>query len=181
MQWLYEHAADNSSRFVLGTAGLSPLVCIGLNPSTAEPNKLDDTVTRVQKVALSNGHDSFIMLNVYPKRDTYPDDLPGGYDPALKADNERWISTTVAGRALPVYAAWGGIVTRRAYLAPLLRDILDLPALTNVQWLSRGDLVDGRHPRHPLYVAYREPFRDFDTNVYRGVLDTMTRYTHGSN
>src|SRR4051812_17137745 len=108
MQWLYERARDNSSRYVLGTVGTKPLICIGLNPSTAEPSKLDDTVTRVQKVARLNGYDSFIMLNVYPKRDTNPDDLPGGYDPALKANNERWISSTIAGRSLPVYAAWGG-------------------------------------------------------------------------
>lgn len=181
MKWLYERAADNNSRFVLGTVGTNPLICIGLNPSTAEPDRLDETLTRVQEVAHRNGFDSFIMLNVYPKRDTHPDDLPGGYDPELKTDNEQWISSVIAGRPLPVYAAWGGIIKKRAYLAPLVRDVLDLPGLSSVRWLTRGDLVDGRHPRHPLYVAYREPFRDFDTNAYRAVLDAMTRRTHAGN
>lgn len=42
-QWLYEHNDDNSARYVLGTVGENPLVCFGVNPSTAEPNALDAT------------------------------------------------------------------------------------------------------------------------------------------
>ena len=34
-----------------------------------------------------NGYTSFIMLNLYPKRDTYPDDLP---DEADKKIQEGW-------------------------------------------------------------------------------------------
>lgn len=72
MDWLYERTPDNSSRFVLGIDGANPLVCLGLNPSTAEPGHLDPTVSRVQEAARRNGFDGFIMLNVYPKRDTLP-------------------------------------------------------------------------------------------------------------
>lgn len=174
MQWLYERTADNSSRFVLGTVGEHPLICMGLNPSTAEPDKLDDTVTRVQNVARRSGHDSFIMLNVYPKRDPRPDNLPGGYDPALKVENERWIASIITSHSVPIYAAWGGIISKRSYLAPLLRDVLDLPVLRCTQWLTRGQLVGGKHPRHPLYVAYKETFRPFDIDRYRHVLDETT-------
>jgi len=81
---------------------------------------------------------------------------------------------------LPVYAAWGGLITKRAYLAPMLRDILDLPEMGNVKWLTRGALVAGVHPRHPLYVANREPLRDFDINAYRGVLDMMAKRSRGA-
>ncbi|POH71552.1 hypothetical protein C3B59_00005 [Cryobacterium zongtaii] len=68
MQWLYEHTADNSARFVLGTLNANPLVCFGVNPSTAEPNRLDRTVDAVRRVATLNGFDSFVMLNVCARR-----------------------------------------------------------------------------------------------------------------
>lgn len=181
MRWLYERTADNSARFVLGTVGANPLICMGLNPSTAAPDKLDDTVTRVQKVASSNGYDSFIMLNVYPKRDTIPDHLPADFDSTLNAENQRWIALTIAGRPLPIYAAWGGIIAKRPYLAALLRDILDLPELGEAQWLTRGRLTGGEHPRHPLYVAYQDPFQPFDIGAYQPVLDKMMGSTSENN
>jgi hypothetical protein len=62
-QWIYERSADGSARFVLGTVGVNPLVCFGINPSTAVPNAPDGTVARVSKFAV----DSWTMLNVYPQ------------------------------------------------------------------------------------------------------------------
>ena len=34
-----------------------------------------------------NGYTSFIMLNLYPKRDTYPDDLPDEADKKILEEN----------------------------------------------------------------------------------------------
>jgi len=166
MAWLYERTPDNSARFVLGLDGANPLVCFGLNPSTAEPDKLDPTVKRVDKVARMNGFDGFIMLNVYPKRDTLPDNLPDAFDLALKEENERHIVATLSGRPLTVYAAWGGIIAKKPYLQSLLRDILGLPGATSARWMRRGNLTDGVHPRHPLYVSYAEPLVPFDAAAY---------------
>jgi len=166
MDWLYERTPDNSARFVLGIDGTNPLVCFGLNPSTAEPNNLDPTVTRVDKFARMNGFDGFIMLNVYPKRDTLPNDLPDAFDVTLKGENERHIARILGARPLMVYAAWGGIIDKRPYLQTLLRDILLLPEVATVQWMRRGALTDGKHPRHPLYVALAEPLVPFDANAY---------------
>jgi hypothetical protein len=45
-QWVYEHAADGTARFVLGTVGADPLVCFGINPSTATPGAPENTVER---------------------------------------------------------------------------------------------------------------------------------------
>lgn len=166
MDWIYEHTPDNSSRFVLGVDGANPLVCFGLNPSTAEPGDLDPTVTRVQEVARRNGFDGFIMLNVYPKRDTLPDNLPDAFDLGLKGENERHIAKILGARPLTVYAAWGGIIAKRPYLQTLLRDILLLPEVACAQWMRRGPLTDGKHPRHPLYVAHAETLVPFDANAY---------------
>ncbi|MBV1756433.1 MAG: DUF1643 domain-containing protein [Dethiosulfatibacter sp.] len=75
MDWIYEKAEDNSSRYVLGKEGKKPLICIGVNPSNAEPEKLDNTLKSVERVAEANGYDSWIMLNIYPQRATDPNDL----------------------------------------------------------------------------------------------------------
>jgi hypothetical protein len=172
MKWLYERTPDNSARFVLGVDGANPLVCFGLNPSTAVPGKLDQTVTRVQEVSRRNGFDGFIMLNVYPRRDTVPKDLPDAFELALKEENERHIAATLSARPLTVYAAWGGIIATKTYLQPLLRDILDLPDVSSSQWVRRGELAKGVHPRHPLYVSYDQPLIPFDAAAYAKSLRT---------
>ncbi len=74
-QWLYERTTDNYARFVLGTIGNNPLICFGINPSTAEPGNLDPTINYVSSIATSNGFDCFVMLNVYPQRATNPNSL----------------------------------------------------------------------------------------------------------
>jgi hypothetical protein len=170
MGWLYENTPDNSARFVLGVDGTNPLVCFGLNPSTAEPGKLDPTVTRVQKVARLNGFDGFIMLNVYPRRDTNPNDLPAAVDLTLREANQHHIIGTMDGRDLTIYAAWGGIITKRPYLRPLLREILELPAVASSRWVRRGELTAGVHPRHPLYVSTDAPLIAFDSTAYARTL-----------
>lgn len=63
-QWIYAPSDDDSARFVLGTEGQKPLVCFGINPSTAVPGNLDPTVTRVRNIAAQNQFDSWLMLNV---------------------------------------------------------------------------------------------------------------------
>lgn len=41
MEWIYKNTSDNKSRFVLGTKGDKPLICFGINPSTAEPGNTE--------------------------------------------------------------------------------------------------------------------------------------------
>ena len=63
-RWLYVPDFYTEYRYILGTRGEKPLICIGVNPSTAAPDALDPTLQSVQRIALSNGYDSFIMFNV---------------------------------------------------------------------------------------------------------------------
>lgn len=166
MEWIYERSDDNLARFVLGTAGANPLVCVGLNPSTAEPSRLDPTLKRVAKVAAANGHDSFLMLNLYALRATDPRQLPRIADPALTAANADRIAKAIGGRPLTVWAAWGALIATRPYLPDLLLDIAALPALAPCRWHSRGPLTMAGHPRHPLYVRDAEPLVPFDIAAY---------------
>ena len=56
--WYYEPPVYLPHRFILGTVGEKPLACIGINPSTARPGALDNTLKSVQRLALANGFDS---------------------------------------------------------------------------------------------------------------------------
>jgi hypothetical protein len=167
MEWLYERAADNSARFVLGTVGENPLVCFGINPSTAEPNNLDPTANYVSRLAALNGYDSFVMLNVYPQRATNPNDLHKSFLPELKSENERFIAALIVNRPLTLWAAWGGLIEKRPYLVPLLRSIALLPELSDCRWVSRGNPTKGGHPHHPLYVKKEALFEPFGIERYR--------------
>lgn len=72
-KWLYVPNVYSEYRYILGTKGCNPLICIGINPSTAEPDNLDNTLKSVERIAHGNGFDSFLMFNVYAQRATDPD------------------------------------------------------------------------------------------------------------
>ena len=74
-KWLYAPNFYSEYRYILGTRGNNPLICIGINPSTARPDALDNTLKSVERIALGNGFDCFIMFNVYAQRATSPDDM----------------------------------------------------------------------------------------------------------
>ena len=73
--WYYEPHTYLPYRYVLGRVGRHPLVCIGINPSTAQPGALDPTLKSVERLANANDFDSWIMFNVYPQRATDPNDM----------------------------------------------------------------------------------------------------------
>ena len=64
-KWLYAPNFYSEYRSILGTRGRNPLICIGINPSTAKPDDLDNTLKSVERIAHGNGYDSFIMFNVF--------------------------------------------------------------------------------------------------------------------
>ena len=86
-KWLYVPDFYSEYRYILGTRGIKPLVCIGINPSTAEPDNLDNTLKSAQRIANYNGYDSFIMFNVYAQRATNPDHMEKEANPLLHREN----------------------------------------------------------------------------------------------
>lgn len=165
-QWIWDRTDDNSSRFTLGIIGPDPLVCFGINPSTAVPGNLDPTVTRVSNFAARNGFDSWVMCNVSPQISTDPKGMHLALDPELKAANEHHIAQLVNGKPLTMLAAWGVLIESRPYLVEAMRDIVSLPELVNCTWVSLGPLTKAGHPRHPLYLKSTTPFAPFDIHQY---------------
>lgn len=76
-------------RYILGTVGNNPLITIGINPSTVESEKMDNTLKSVERIAKGNGFDSFIMFNVYVRRATDPKQMNKEINPILHKENCR--------------------------------------------------------------------------------------------
>ena len=49
-KWLYAPNFYSEYRYILGTRGKNPLICIGINPSTAKPGDLDNTLKSVERM-----------------------------------------------------------------------------------------------------------------------------------
>ena len=127
-----------------------------LNPSTATEVQNDPTVERCERRARTLGFGSFTVTNIFAWRDTDPRNMKAAAEPIGPANNETILE---AGRiADQIIAAWG---THGAYLArgteveTLLRN-LGKP-------LYHLGLSKAGHPKHPLYIAYTEQPRLWET------------------
>ena len=171
-RWLFVPDTYTEFRYILGTRGQRPLVCIGINPSTARPDALDRTLQSVERVALRSGFDSFMMFNVSAERATDPSLMAREMNPLLRAENLRafeWMLT--AGGARTVWAAWGSLIEKRPYLADCLRDLAEAGLRHGARWVTFGARSKKGHPHHPLYLRADSPMEDFDLPGY---LRTLT-------
>ena len=166
-KWLYAPNFYSEYRYILGTRGESPLICIGINPSTAQPGDLDNTLKSVERIALGNGFDSFIMFNVYAQRATDPDAMEKTCNLQLHRENlEAFRYVLSISRKPAVWAAWGTIIEKRAYLPDCLRDMLAVGKEYGASWYCAGRVSKKGHPHHPLYLRKDEKIRPFDVDSY---------------
>lgn len=166
-KWLYAPSFYSEYRYILGTRGEHPLICIGINPSTARPNALDNTLKSVERIALGNGFDSFIMFNVYAQRATSPDDMEKICNPALHKENlEAFRYVLSLSKSPVIWAAWGAIIEKRAYLPDCVRDLLEAGQEFGAHWCCAGAISKKGHPHHPLYLRKDEKLRPFDVAAY---------------
>ena len=166
-KWLYAPNFYSEYRYILGTRGQNPLICIGINPSTAKPGDLDNTLKSVERIALGNGYDSFIMFNVYAQRATDPDAMEAVCNPMLHRENMEAFRYVLSVSETPaVWAAWGTIIEKRPYLTECLRDMVQLGQEYGARWYCAGNCSKKGHPHHPLYLRKDEKLRDFSCLSY---------------
>lgn len=166
-KWIYAPNFYSEYRYILGTRGNKPLICIGINPSTAEPDHLDNTLKSVERIALGNGFDSFIMFNVYAQRATSPDDMERQCNPLLHRENLEAFRYVLSISENPtIWAAWGSIVEKRAYLSDCIRDMVQLGQQYDARWVCAGEITKKGHPHHPLYLRKDEKIKPFDITAY---------------
>lgn len=120
-----------------------------LNPSTATELQNDPTVERCERRARALGFGSFRVTNIFAWRETDPKKMRAVADPvgpdndaAIRAGAD-WADMVVAG-----WGTHGAHLDRGPAVAALLR-------ATGRPLHHLGLTRDG-HPRHPLYIAYRE-------------------------
>ena len=166
-KWLYAPNFYSEYRYILGTRGKNPLICIGINPSTAEPDNLDNTLKSVQRIALGNGFDSFIMFNVYAQRATDPDAMERQCNLALHRENLKAFRYVLSISEKPtVWAAWGAIIEKRGYLSDCVRDMVAVGQEYGAKWCCAGAISKKGHPHHPLYLRKDEKIKPFDIEEY---------------
>ena len=166
-EWLYAPNFYSEYRYILGTRGKNPLICIGINPSTAQPGDLDNTLKSVQRIAHGNGFDSFIMFNVYAQRATDPDAMEHSCNMLLHRENlEAFRYVLSISKNPAVWAAWGTIIEKRDYLPLCLKDMLEVGQQYGAKWYCAGKVSKKGHPHHPLYLRKDEKIRPFDVASY---------------
>ncbi len=169
-KWLYVPNAYTEYRYILGTRGKNPLICIGINPSTAKPDDLDNTLKSVERTARFNGYDSFIMFNVYAQRATNPKDMDCAFNEQLHNENMnafRYVLSSYGdGNKPAVWAAWGTIIEKRPYLIDCVREMIKIGNEYDAGWYTVGKRSVKGHPHHPLYLKNNSPVEEFDIKSY---------------
>lgn len=168
--WLYVPPFYSEYRYILGTRGENPLICIGVNPSTAKPGALDNTLKSVERAAHFNGYDSFIMFNVYAQRATNPEDMDKAFNDFLHEENMKAfrhiLSLYKEGSRPAVWAAWGTVIEKRPYLIECVRDMVRTGEEYGARWFTIGKRSVKGHPHHPLYLPNGVKTEEFDALAY---------------
>ena len=168
---IYTCNASDTARFTLGNSGSKKIFVVGLNPSTANKENSDPTVSRVRTVSENNGYDGFVMLNLYPLRATDPKTLPKQADTELIKTNIKEIVSIADDDPTPIFwAAWGSDISSRDYLKVTLLQLNESVIKLGGQWVKFGPLNAKNHPRHPSRLTYAWTFSKFDMDKYLEII-----------
>ena len=164
--WLYDHD-EPLSRYTLGEIGERPLICVGVNPSTAVPDNLDPTVASVARYSKTMGYDGWIMLNLYPQRATNPDKMHKRFKKDIHLKNLHFIDEWLTKHPQSdIWCAWGTLIEKRDYLSQCLMEMFEIFESKNSHYYTRGKISKAGHPHHPLYLRKDSPMDEFDLGAY---------------
>ena len=156
MSWIYKNNINNTARFTLGeykNIADKTLICIGVNPSSATPNKLDPTLKKVKAITISHNYANWAMINIYPQRATNPNNLHTNYSVQLHNDNINEIHNLLTTfYNSDILFAYGNLISKRPYLKDCLADILNL--INSIQFNGKLYCIKRTakgNPVHPLY------------------------------
>ncbi|MBK5254015.1 MAG: DUF1643 domain-containing protein [Peptostreptococcaceae bacterium] len=172
-KWLYVPNEYRNYRYILGNRVKNPLICIGINPSTAKPDELDNTLKSVGRISRHNGYDGFIMFNVYAHRATDPNNMEKELNEYLHEQNMKafeYVLKNTENCNPSLWAAWGTIIEKRAYLPECLKDMIEIGVKYEADWYTAGKRSVKGHPHHPLYLRKDSVLDEFNV---RGYLETV--------
>lgn len=132
---------------------LPKLCIIMLNPSTANAEQNDPTISRCINLAKEWGYGGVEVVNLFAYRATNPRDLWQADDP-VGPSNDRYIKYAAAHSESCV-VAWGNLPPTRLARAKSVLQILRARKL-----LCPG-VTKLSHPRHPLYLSSQVQLEEF--------------------
>ena len=141
-KWLYVPNVYSEYRYILGTRGKKPLICVGINPSTAAPDHLDNTD---------------------------PDDMEQVYNQDLHRENLKAFAYALSldqTGSPAVWCAWGAVIEKRDYLPTCVHDMIDIGTAYHAKWYCAGNRTKKGHPHHPLYLRKDSLLEEFDILNY---------------
>ena len=161
---------NDNVRFVLKKEGYNPLIILGLNPSTANEVKSDKTIDKIRgfidrwKVNEKKNYDSFIMINLYPLRETDPSKLRAKFkDSDLHNKNLTVIESLL--NEYPeseVLVSYGDSIDKITWMKECRDDVLKLLSMfPKLKLFQLGDLTGSKNPRHPSRLAYSTELKRF--------------------
>lgn len=138
-RWLYVPNHYSEYRYILGTRGRKPLICMGINPSTAAPDALDPTLQSAQRDrAFQRVRQLFDVQRLRPAG-TRPDGYGAVRNPVLHAENRRAFRYLLSLSPAPaLWAAWGNIIEKRGYLMDCMRDFAADASAAGAGWFTAG-------------------------------------------
>ena len=120
------------------------IVWIALNPSTADENKLDPTLTRIKNFSISFGYNTFYMLNIFAFRATDPKVMLNEKFP-IGEQNDFWIKQ-ICKKTDKIVCCWGNI-GKHLNRSTTIKEMLKNFPLYYLQ-ISKEN-----QPKHPLYLS----------------------------
>lgn len=166
-EYIYEASADNQYRYVLGTKGKNPLIVMSINPSAGSPTEASPTVGTIRHIAAAYGHDSWIILCLYPQRATHLDELTEIADPVQVAKNNEVIESILSKWPnRQIWAAWGTHYFDRSFFTPCLENIVQIANRYNESWIHYGPLDEDGTPRYCLYLEDGEGWFPFNVQAF---------------
>jgi hypothetical protein len=176
--WVYLKDDDNRNRFALGEVSQNynnnnTLICFGVNPSTATPKELDNTLKNVKAISKYNGFDNWIMFNLYPLRETHPKSLPESKDNEVCIRNIEAIKKVIEcfdeKTHLNVWFAWGVPIEEKKYLFECFDSIYNEILSNRIIKSHCIGTTKSKQPRHPSRKAHANLFERFDIEDYRTI------------
>jgi hypothetical protein len=131
---------------------------IGLNPSTADENKLDPTLRRIVRFAMRENCGGFWMFNLFAFRATVPRVMLLAHDP-VGPDNDRWLMDGIRWCEFMV-CGWGAHGGHRG------RDMEVRKLFKGHKLWCLGLTKDGQ-PKHPLYLPKDTPLVEYQSSLWR--------------
>lgn len=161
---IYRCNEKDTFRYLMGNYGENILLCIGINPSTANKEEADATITRLDRYCEDKY--SWVMYNVYPERATKPNELAEIRNEDYHNKNIQELKDFLADipkEKLTILAAWGAPIEKRKYLKECLKDIYAITK--DYKWTCIRTTKKG-HPKHWIGANYPDELKEFDLESY---------------